>query len=421
MASDTGKIRARGKKGILSIRYYDRNGRQREESTHTTDWTEAARLLKNAEAAIAAGAAITPQIGRFRFEDGVALIKADYAIKENDSWPAVDRRIRLGLTPTFAGQRLARVTSAALRKFAAARKEAGASHATINRELAALRRMFTLAIGDGLLLTRPTFPTLSEKGRQRKGFFEIPQWQSVYRHLSADHQPWATIAYYTGWRVKREILSREWAHVDRDQQTIRIDAEDTKDGKARIFAYGPFPDAVADIEKCWTVHREAAKAGRLEPRVFVRMTANTPGVAAAAARWKLKATATGKGTPIKSYRKAWITATEAAGAPGRIPHDFRRTAARNLDRAGVPRGTGKRMIGHQTDEMYERYGIVSEGDMLAGADQLAAGLARDAAKIRDRAAKDAAADPDQGQIQGQIPETASEARKGQNAKLRRVK
>jgi integrase len=263
-------------------------------------------------------------------------------------------------------------------------------------------------------------PTLSEKGRQRKGFFEIPQWQSVYRHLPADHQPWATIAYYTGWRIRREILSREWAHVDRDHRTIRIDAEDTKDGRARIFAYGPFPDAVAELEKCWAVHRALARAGTLQPRVFVRMTEATPGVAAAAKRWHLKATtATGKGTPIKSFRKAWITAAEAAGCPGRIPHDFRRTAARNLDRAGVPRGTGKRMIGHQTDEMYERYGIVSEGDMLAGADQLAAGLARDAAKIRDRATEDARTD--QGQIQGQIAKTAVEAAKVGNAKMRRIK
>ena len=74
-----------------------------------------------------------------------------------------------------------------------------------------------------------------------------------------------------------------------------------------------------------------------------------------------------KGRPIRSFRKAWRRACEAAGCPGRIPHDFRRTAVRNLERAGVPRSAAMAMVGHQTESIYRRYAIVDEAMLKDGA------------------------------------------------------
>ena len=128
-------------------------------------------------------------------------------------------------------------------------------------------------------------------------------------------------------------------------------------------------------------------------------------------------TGTWAGRPIKSGRKAWITACRAAGQPGRRPHDFRRTAARNLTRYGVTQKIAKQLIGHETDEMFDRYAIVIEQDLHDAADQLAAGLADDAAKVAGRTAADAR----QVELQVELAKTASEAGKGQTAKLRRVK
>jgi hypothetical protein len=51
----------------------------------------------------------------------------------------------------------------------------------------------------------------------------------------------------------------------------------------------------------------------------------------------------------------------AAGVPGRILHDFRRTAVRNLERAGVPRSAAIAMVGHKTESIYRRYAIVDSG------------------------------------------------------------
>ena len=66
------------------------------------------------------------------------------------------------------------------------------------------------------------------------------------------------------------------------------------------------------------------------------------------------------GKPIRYFRRAWLTACKAAGTPHRIPHDFRRTAVQNLERAGVPRSAAMKMVGHKTEAMYRRYAIADE-------------------------------------------------------------
>ena len=73
-----------------------------------------------------------------------------------------------------------------------------------------------------------------------------------------------------------------------------------------------------------------------------------------------------QGQRIKHYNRAWRTAREKAGLPEKLMHDTRRTAARNMDRAGVPRQVAKQITGHKTDSMYNRYNIVNEQDIRDG-------------------------------------------------------
>jgi integrase len=77
-----------------------------------------------------------------------------------------------------------------------------------------------------------------------------------------------------------------------------------------------------------------------------------------------------KGKPFKSYKRSWATACRKAGLAGMIPHDFRRTAVRNLVRAGIPERVAMQMTGHKTRAVFERYNIVSASDLKAAMDKL---------------------------------------------------
>jgi integrase len=78
------------------------------------------------------------------------------------------------------------------------------------------------------------------------------------------------------------------------------------------------------------------------------------------------------GKRILSFRKAWSTACNKARLAGRIPHDFRRTAVRNLERAGVPRSAAMTMVRHRTESIYRRYAIADEAMLREGSVKLAA-------------------------------------------------
>jgi len=82
-----------------------------------------------------------------------------------------------------------------------------------------------------------------------------------------------------------------------------------------------------------------------------------------------------QGNRIKHYNRAWRTARVKAGLPEKLMHDNRRSAARNMDRAGVPRQVAKQITGHKTDSMYNRYNIVNEKDVREGMAQAQAYLA----------------------------------------------
>ena len=82
------------------------------------------------------------------------------------------------------------------------------------------------------------------------------------------------------------------------------------------------------------------------------------------------------GTPVGSFNKAWATACRAVGVPGRVLHDFRRTAVRNLVRAGVSERVAMQMVGWKSRQMLDRYHIVSAADLIDAAKKLDAARAQ---------------------------------------------
>jgi integrase len=81
------------------------------------------------------------------------------------------------------------------------------------------------------------------------------------------------------------------------------------------------------------------------------------------------------GQRVSDPRKAWESACKAAGLPGLLIHDLRRSAVRNMEQAGVPRSVAMKLTGHKTENVYRRYAIVSDADLDSAAQKLSAASA----------------------------------------------
>jgi integrase len=211
-----------------------------------------------------------------------------------------------------------------------------------------LRRSFRLAARAGKVGMRPEFDML-EVHNTRAGFFEPDHYRAVLHHLPDYLKPVAEAAYITGWRTRSELLTRQWRHVDLDNGWLRLDPNEGKTRQPRAFPFTAELRALLEAQRERVREIERA-TGQIVPWVFVHPD----------------------GTRIKDFRYAWAKACRAAGVPGRLVHDFRRTAVRNLERAGVPRSAAMAMTGHKTEAVYRRYAIVDSTMLQEAAAKLGA-------------------------------------------------
>jgi len=174
--------------------------------------------------------------------------------------------------------------------------------------------------------------------------------------LPAYLKPLAIAAYITGWRARSELLTRQWRHVDFARGWLRLEPGESKNGEGREFPFTPELRAILEQQRLRVRAIEQA-TGKIIPWVFV----HPPGEGRAPA-----------GSRISDFRGAWAKACRDAGVPGRLVHDFRRTAVRNLERAGVPRSAAMKMTGHKTEAVYRRYAITDSAMLQEAALKLAA-------------------------------------------------
>lgn len=355
-----GSLRLRGRTWYIRYRV---DGREHWENSHSTSRREAEKLLARRQAELGLGVLVAPNAARVGFADLETILRDHYRVKQRRSGRRLDSALK-HLRAAFGGRRAMAITTDAVTRYEADRLDGGAARATVNYELSVLRRAFNLAVKAKRLpiSAKPAIST-ADPHNARQGFFEEADFRAVLAELPEPLRPVMEFAYYTGWRPCDEILPLTWDRVDFGAGTIRLEPNTTKNDEGRMFPFDALPPLheLLDRQREHTTATEH-RVGRIIPHVFHR-----------------------GGRPIRSYDHAWRSACRRAAVKkldgreivvrpallGRIVYDFRRTAVRNLERAGVPRSVAMKLTGHKTEAVYRRYAIAPEADLREGLTKLA--------------------------------------------------
>ena len=334
---------------------YWRNGKRFRESTHTDDFKKAQEILRER---------LRGANGDHRnlsYDDLEEMIKADY-IKKNRNLRTLEVCRLPAIRKHFSGWLASEIDGDALSRYQGKRKRDGVANATINRETDVVRRMFKLAYKAEKVARIPCVDKLPE-AKPRKGFVERADIEAI--KACTDDQNVKTLVdlmYITGWRWYSELLTRKWSDIDFNAGELRLFHGEAKDkDAARVFPITPNGELrkVLDTQLEYVKRVAAEKGAVMLPahgkhnKVVIAMGA--PAIKNVFVREDAR--------EIISIAKGLRAAFKAAGYEHLIPHDFRRAAVRNLVRAGVDRPTAKKMVGHKTDSIFERYAIVDSNMM----------------------------------------------------------
>jgi integrase len=329
---------------------YRANGRSVRESTDTEELAKAKRFLKEREGREAIGQPILPRADRIRYEEIAKDLRQHYEATGSRDLHEAEWRLA-HLDKAFTGRRVVSLGQADATAYALERQKTGAANGTINRELAVLNRMLRLAYEGGKVLRLPVIRQLKESA-PRQGFFEREAFDAVRGRLRPDLQVAVSLAYAYGWRMQSEVLSLERRQLDLAAGTLRLDPGTTKNDEGRVVYLTPELAALLEGQLA-RVEALQKQTGAIIPYLFPHLSK------------------THRGQQIRDFRRAWRTACAKAGAPGMLRHDFRRTAVRNMVNAGVVERVAMTVTGHKTRAVFDRYHIVSPGDLQDVARKLA--------------------------------------------------
>ena len=333
-----GMIYKRGK--VFWIKYYC-DGRPIRESSHSTTKTPARKLLRDREGCAEMGAPLLPKVRNTTVETVLADLKAHYETTGQRTLREAETRL-IPLRQFFTGRRANGINGDVLTTYIQHRQAGGLSNGTINRELSVLGTAYKFGLEHGKVVRRPVIHLLKE-ARPRQGFFEESQFLAVRKHLAEDLQVAVTIMWLYGWR-RSEVMSLQLSQIDLEAGTLRLEPGSTKNGEGRVVYMTPELKTFVSAQ-IGRVKILSRRLGRVLPHLFVQLHGCYTG------------------QPVQDFRKAWSQACERVGLVGMLRHDFRRSAVRNMERAGVPRSVAMKISGHKTESIYRRYAIVSESDI----------------------------------------------------------
>jgi integrase len=279
------------------------------------------------------------------------VLKSDIKASTRYVWEKV---IEKNIRPFFGKLKAQRLTTDHMDKYREKRKGEGRCDATANRELSILRTAFHNARKrtPPKVLLVPYFPIVAETNI-RKGFLSDEQHDKLRDELPSELKALFVTGYITGLR-RGEITAIQWHQVDFEAALITLEKGETKNDEPRSVPIleGDMRDLLLSAKK------ERDEQWPQSPWVFSR-----------------------RGERIVDFRWAWDEACKRAGVPDLNFHDLRRTAVRNMRRAGIPQVIRMKISGHKTDSMERRYNIVDSDDL---------NMARELLQNRRKSALDAA-------------------------------
>jgi integrase len=327
---------------------YQRNGKRITESSRSEKKTVAENLLKLRLGEIQQGTYVSPVNRKITIADLYQTLLDNYSQNGMASLEGAKQRWAKRLERHFGAMQALALTSDHLDRYIAWCREQNLSNGTINRDLSALCRAFSLAVEDRKIPSAPRFRKLKE-APPRKGFVEEAQYRALVSNVN---QLWLrgllAGAYNFGLRAG-ELLELKVRQIDFTARMIRLDPGETKNGDGRD---APMTNGV------YTVLAECCQSKQPNDPVFTR----------------------NGNRGILDFRERWATLTRKSGLDGLLFHDLRRSAVRNMIRRGVPEVVAMRISGHKTRSVFDRYNVVSEGDLHEAARKIEAGASQEMAK-----------------------------------------
>jgi integrase len=353
------------------------NGRVIQQSANTESKREAEDELKRQLLKHSNGEAVSPKIHRVTVADLFDAVLTNYR-NNGKAIEWAELVWEKHLKPFFGHMRAVNVGTDQLSAYIAMRREAEkkpAANATVNRELALLRRAYSLGYK---ARPRKVFALLDlkehrlEEDNVRTGFVSETEYRALAAKVTG--QLWLramlALGYVYGFR-KSELLNMRVGQVDLLGRSIRLNPGETKNKKGRT---------VTLTEECYMLVVELVKGK--QPTDFLLTRAN--------------------GGPVRDFRGAWAVLTKAANLPKLLFHDLRRSAVRNMVRRGVTERVAMRISGHKTRSVFDRYDIVNDSDLVDAALKVERGgkaelaraseLSQNQAKIAENAQLDANTD-----------------------------
>jgi integrase len=278
--------------------------------------------------------------------------------KERGKKSIASMRSRIGLLKSSLGScRALDLRTDDVQRYRQERLGAGLNKATIDRDVETLRAAFRLAYRCESIPKVPYIPFYNVDNVKMR-FFEPQETEALIKALPEPLSEIVRFVSLTGWRIS-EVLGLRWENVDMSVREVRLGT--SKNGRPRTLALNG---------ELWDV-----MVRRWEAREY--KTKETSGIATHVFHRR-----GGRGVAYSAYRKEFVEACGKAGVIGKTTHDFRRTVARDLRRAGVAESVCMTITGHESPQVFRRYAIVATKEQEAAFDARAALLASEDQRTR---------------------------------------